>query len=37
MEFLSIFICWIDPPTTFRSVVERDIDGSRSFFAAGTA
>jgi hypothetical protein len=37
MDFLLIFICWIDPSTAFRNVVEHDIDGSRSFFAAGAA
>jgi hypothetical protein len=37
MQFLLVFICWIDPSTTFRSVDERDIDGWRSFFAARAA
>jgi hypothetical protein len=36
MESPLIFICWIDP-STFRGVVERDIDGRRSLFAAGAA
>jgi hypothetical protein len=36
MEFLLIFICWIARPTIFRCVVERDIEGARSF-AAGAA
>jgi len=37
MEFLPILICWIGFATIFRRVVERDIDGSRSSFAAGAA